>query len=331
MKIVYPDLFNKFHCIASACSDSCCIGWEVDIDPFTMSIYENAEGEFGRRLRANIAHDDCDHFILKGERCPFLNEKNLCDIFINMGEDALCDICSDHPRFYEWFGDRTEKGLGLCCEEVCRLLFEREDKLCFVTEENDEEAEDVVLDKEFYDELLEARKTIFDLLQNRNFPIKERALKLLDSTEEDDGKAALEAILDFYFSLESIDESWKKSLRWACEHAEMLPDTDASSLNEVHYEHFLVYLIYRYYMKAVFDENVWEKLALTASAVVALRAVDLATILRKGDFTFADRVTNAKGFSKDVEYSGDNLAAFEGASENVLTPSLLAAAINYLF
>ncbi len=32
-------------------------------------------------------------------RCAFLNENNLCDIYIQLGEEALCDICTEHPRF----------------------------------------------------------------------------------------------------------------------------------------------------------------------------------------------------------------------------------------
>lgn len=331
MKITYPDFYNEFKCIASACSDSCCIGWEVDIDPFTMGIYESVEGEFGERLRVNIAHDECDHFILKGERCPFLNDKNLCDIFINLGEDKLCDICSDHPRFYEWFGDRTEKGLGLCCEEVCRLLFEKEDKLCLVTEENDDEDEDMELEQELYEHLLKERQNIFDLIQNREVSIKNRAMNLSGAEMKADGKEALKAVLGFYLGLESIDENWQKSLGWALQNIEKLPEADATVLSDIHYEHFLVYLVYRYYMKAVFDGCVWEKLALVISALVALRAADLAVLLQKGSFSFTDRVTNAKGFSKDVEYSGDNLAAFEEAAEDILTPETLAAALEYLF
>lgn len=331
MKIVYPDFYNKFRCIASACSDSCCIGWEVDIDEFTMSIYENAEGEFGERLRKNIAHDECDHFILKGERCPFLNSENLCDIYINMGEDKLCDICSDHPRFYEWFGDRTEKGLGLCCEEVCRLLFEKEDRLSFIIEENDEENEDVDLDEELYEKLLKEREGLLSLIQDRRRTFKARVLDVLGEVGEQDGKGALKDILDFYLGLESIDESWQKSLRSAREKAEKLTETDASILSEIHYEHFLAYLIYRYYMKAAFDGNRWEKLCLALSALVALRAADLALLHEQGAYSFADRVQNAKGFSKDVEYSGDNLDAFEDAAETLFTPKKLAAAINYIF
>ena len=28
----YPDYYEKFSCIAGACEDTCCAGWEIDID-----------------------------------------------------------------------------------------------------------------------------------------------------------------------------------------------------------------------------------------------------------------------------------------------------------
>ena len=30
-----PFYYKEFHCIADACKDSCCIGWEIDIDEET--------------------------------------------------------------------------------------------------------------------------------------------------------------------------------------------------------------------------------------------------------------------------------------------------------
>ena len=46
--------------------------------------------------------------------CPFFNSNKLCDIYIDIGEEHMCDICKNHPRFYEWFGDLKEGGMGLC-------------------------------------------------------------------------------------------------------------------------------------------------------------------------------------------------------------------------
>jgi len=74
--------------------------------------------------------DGTHMFILgRDERCPFLNDNNLCDIILTLGEDYLCDICHEHPRFYIEADGEYVKGYGLCCEEAARLiLFGRSDE-----------------------------------------------------------------------------------------------------------------------------------------------------------------------------------------------------------
>ena len=32
MLTVRPDFYDDFHCLASACRHSCCVGWEIDVD-----------------------------------------------------------------------------------------------------------------------------------------------------------------------------------------------------------------------------------------------------------------------------------------------------------
>ena len=119
MFTIKPDFYDSFKCIADKCTDSCCIGWEIDVDEFALEKYNNINNDFGKKIRSQIikSEDGSNCFALaENERCPFLNQRNLCDIIINCGEDHLCDICREHPRFYEWFVGVTECGLGLCCE-----------------------------------------------------------------------------------------------------------------------------------------------------------------------------------------------------------------------
>ncbi len=143
MKYHKPAFFDQFHCIGSACTDTCCAGWEIEVDETTAEGYLAEKGEFGDRLRREIGTEPGEYFFkLKNNRCPFLNKENLCDIFINIGEDRLCDICREHPRFYNWFGDYTEVGLGLCCEEAERLLFSDHRPLTFIEEVTQDEEEE---------------------------------------------------------------------------------------------------------------------------------------------------------------------------------------------
>ena len=144
MKYHKPSFFDQFKCIGSACTDTCCAGWEIEVDETTAEGYLTEKGEFGDRLRCEIGSEPGEYFFkLQNNRCPFLNKENLCDIFINLGEDRLCDICREHPRFYNWFGDYTEVGLGLCCEEAERLLFSDSKPLTFVEEVTQDEDDEL--------------------------------------------------------------------------------------------------------------------------------------------------------------------------------------------
>ena len=128
MKTFVPNYYKDFNCIANKCKHNCCIGWEIDIDEETLFKYENYKGKFSKKLMQGIEHnDDCAIFHLDGKgRCAFLNENNLCDIILNLGENSLCQICSDHPRFRNYYSDRIEMGLGLCCEEAGRIILSQD-------------------------------------------------------------------------------------------------------------------------------------------------------------------------------------------------------------
>ncbi|WP_125144452.1 flagellin lysine-N-methylase [Clostridium transplantifaecale] len=207
-----PDYFDRFRCTASACSDNCCIGWEIDIDEKTAGRYKNVSGELGKKLREMISWPGGEgiqteevqaeeppserkspsdreppHFILQGERCPFLDQDNLCEIIRELGEESLCDICREHPRYYEWFDGLTEKGVGLCCETAAGLILESSKKAEFVTE-LEELQESESWDEAFRDPLLAgllaARETAFELLQNREIPLNERLALYLMLSED---------------------------------------------------------------------------------------------------------------------------------------------------
>jgi lysine-N-methylase len=185
MKLRRPDFYRDFRCIAGACGDTCCAGWEIEIDSETAERYASVPGAFGEKIRADMGRDGEEQYFRLGEgrRCPFLDRENLCRIIQELGEEWLCDICREHPRFYQWFGNYTEAGLGLCCEEACRLLFEREEPLRFeILEENaeadEEEEEDILLEP-----LLHARETAFAIVQSRAYDLDRRIRALLHFAE----------------------------------------------------------------------------------------------------------------------------------------------------
>ena len=135
-----PDFYDRFRCRAAACRHSCCKGWEIDIDENTLDLYRSLSGSWKEKMDAAVVCDEYGaHFRLtEEERCPFLQQDGLCELIRAFGEEALCDICALHPRFYELAGPYELTGLGLSCEAVCDLLLSEEGELMLRCEETGE-------------------------------------------------------------------------------------------------------------------------------------------------------------------------------------------------
>ena len=95
-------------------------------------------------LRQNIKKYENDEedayeshgFILKeGRRCPFLNENQLCVIYQELGEQALCDVCTDTPRDFLEYGGARELALSASCPEAGRLIYRNKEKMKVVEKE----------------------------------------------------------------------------------------------------------------------------------------------------------------------------------------------------
>lgn len=130
-----PDYYEEFSCIADRCRDSCCIGWEIDIDEASMDYYKTVEGAFGERLKNEIYQSDDGEYrfcLKENSRCTMLNDRNLCDLYTALGEPALCEVCTDYPRVSTFYGNVMQRSLGISCEEVGRILFSRDEPVSFV-------------------------------------------------------------------------------------------------------------------------------------------------------------------------------------------------------
>ena len=145
--LITPSYYPSFKCKGSLCSENCCIGWEIDIDPLTEIRYGKAEGKIGEELRKNIVKDgEVSHFCLKDGRCPFLDGQNLCRLIIERGEELLCDICREHPRYYNRISSGAFAGVGLSCEAAAELILTEKEPLGFnlKNEATRKEAEELI-------------------------------------------------------------------------------------------------------------------------------------------------------------------------------------------
>lgn len=184
MVLRVPYYYNEFRCLANHCKDSCCIGWEIDIDPDTYEYYNTIKGEFGKKLKENIRAGREPSFRLKEGRCPFLDGNNLCEICTELGEESLCETCTEYPRFTLEYADVKEKCLALSCEEAGRLIFAQDNK-CTIKETYlpvvyDEDYEN----KELIPRLEKVRDHAIAIMQERALSIPERICFLLQFSEE---------------------------------------------------------------------------------------------------------------------------------------------------
>lgn len=186
----YPAYYEEFSCIADRCEDTCCAGWEIDIDDESYGRYMSVEGELGEKLRSNIKEYEGEEtdiyerhgFRLKeGKWCPFLDEKNLCILYRELGEDALCSVCTDTPRNYMEYGNVREVSVSASCPEAARLIYKNRNCITF-TEKTTEEplafpgGEEELAVAEW---IKCAEEKEIAILQNRERPLGQRILFFL--------------------------------------------------------------------------------------------------------------------------------------------------------
>ena len=363
MKIRVPEYFKDFKCIASKCEDTCCAGWGIVIDDATYDRYKNVQGEFGDRLRSEIVHEAGENiFVLKGNNCPFLNEEKTCDIYINIGEENLCYTCQQYPRYTEEFGSLREVGISLSCPEAARIMLNNSKKVEFELSENNEVVSSYNdINAQLFIELLQSRKIVMDIIQDRTIDLRKRAaLALLfvdeiqekiDESEIKEIKSVREKYLDKGFLEELINEleeyrdnegskyddmheyfkvfkdlkhitpddplGLNDALRyfWQTDEDEELYIIKHRQFEEYYndklykFENILVYFVFRYFMKAVFDYDVLAKIKTALVSYMVIRELAVVRYIENNEFTDEDMVDIAHTYSKDIEHLEENIEA----------------------
>lgn len=324
----YPDYYSEFKCIASECRDNCCIGWEIDIDDETFLHYKNCGGEFEKRVAECIRTDgDGVHsFILdERERCPFLNDRNLCDVYINLGSEALGNICTDHPRFRNFLSFGTETGIGLCCEAAAEIILGRRGGFSLDRSEPQSEDgfENAVLEvRGSAFRILSADGDVFDSLRKLCAAAK-RIQPLLDREQYDeihgictenaqsaDHEPSLEGLsadmIKMMGTLESISPEWDEMLAKISRYkGETKFDNETKFHINEELKQAAQYFVFRHFTEACDDGEIVSKAYFAQFGC----AVIYASWLAADCGSFGERADAAKLFSKQFEYSEENMGA----------------------
>ncbi len=297
-----PSYYSAFQCIADKCRHSCCIGWEIDIDSATYELYQR-EDEL--RKTVELREDGPGFALCADGRCPHLNADGLCRIILLYGEAYLSEICRSHPRFFNKLPNgRIEAGLGIVCEEACRMILEDGERFSLSKIEDacgacDDEGDG------------------YDALSQRD-----RMLAMIEASGSySEGVAALRAAfhisalsfpdrwLDRFLSLEILDPEWKGLLlsmkgRLFCVH-----DGYEDRCGK-YYRRLLMYFIYRHVSVAKSEQELRARLAFSLLSAAVIRSLFEEAAEGEGqawDACAPDRLIDfARRYSSEIEYSEDN-------------------------
>ncbi len=310
MDIFFPTYFKRFQCIASACPDSCCKEWTVDVDAKSAQYYRALSGALGDRLR-QVLQDTEDGTIMTitNGRCPMWQQNGLCRIQAELGHDALCQTCRDFPRIRHDYGDFMELGLELSCPEAARLILTCEDWELEIEQQPGGESPDY--DTAVMEILRRSRREILAFLKNSPYSLPETlAVILLYSHhvqgEIDGGQPAvlqpnqllaqakslpknknLATLFAFFSRLEILTPQWKILLTQCPQNIVWSPSL----------KYLTRYLIQRYWLQAISDYDLICRTKLIVSACILVCALG------------GKLLQAAQLFSKEIENDPDNIEA----------------------
>lgn len=192
-----PLYFNAFQCIGSNCEDNCCIGWDVEIDKKTFHKYQAVKDAELSKLFRNSIYENPDSYdrnvdfatveLAKNNRCPFLNEAQLCKIQAKLGHAYLSNVCAAYPRYANEVNGVIEYSVNVSCPEAARLVLTSQQGLSFTSEQQSISPNTIINfvltttdhnGNSMVKYFVELRNFTISLLQNRKHPLWERIFML---------------------------------------------------------------------------------------------------------------------------------------------------------
>lgn len=294
-----PSYYKNFKCIAGACPDSCCQGWEVDADIQSLDYYKNLNGDIRKRIDSVLDSDEFGNTIFRladRKRCPFLNNENLCDMHIAIGGEHTPYTCRMFPRFINDFGGTREMGISFSCPVASDMIWEQQEPLSFDDELNELPPELNDIDAQTYFYLTKARKKAFNIVQDRTLSVRQRLLNLLDFgveiqkdlEEYAEGNDDID-FFDVFHNPELINPEWNEKV----DNAKIKPVSD-----EIFNENIAGYFIFRYFLTAVNDYDVLSKIKMAVIGVL------IVTYLGEDSWTI-------HLWSKETEHSQYNMDRYK--------------------
>ena len=313
MQISKPNYFDAFRCIGGSCPDSCCKEWGVQVDAASAAYYRSLPGDLGDKLRSVLVDEDGETVMtIENGRCPMWRADGLCRIQAELGEAALCKVCTEFPRLTHDYGDFKEYTLELSCPEAARLIFAAQPGPMVTTEAPGGEAAEY--DAEAMAILKATRSVALEILSDPGYSVPQAlALTLLygyqaqaeldgEESRPFHGDSALESVREFlkptenslpefYLTLEILTDTWKNRL--------LAP---TPGVWQEGYRNLARYFVERYWLQAVSDYDLYSRVKFAIVSCLLVRQLG------------GDLQETAQLYSKEIENDADNVDAILDAA-----------------
>ncbi len=182
---------DAFQCIGSSCEDTCCAGWNVQIDAPTIAKWSSSEStsHYKKHLRivdsGNLVPQEAEIQLEKNGNCPFLDAEKLCKIQKENGHDYLSHVCRSFPRSRNSFFGMREESMSLACPEAARLILNAVEPIEIGFKEEKVTQPDVINmnlpSRDLFGEIdvanaWEFRSLIMKIIQNRSITLENRLI-----------------------------------------------------------------------------------------------------------------------------------------------------------
>jgi lysine-N-methylase len=169
-------------------------------------------------------------------------------------------------------------------------------------------------------EVYRLRDEAFRIVQDRSLPLRVRMHRLLDLGDrvqkklvgaaapaedpwDEELPTAREALFERMQALEPYDDTWPDTVR-------LLDDASLEvNLDEIDgmYENLMVYFLYRHFARGALDGKLSARVKFCAVSVWFICLMNTHCLHTTGEFTPWDRIVCTKDYSKQVEYSAENM------------------------
>ena len=219
-KWIFPEYYQHFSCKADKCRHTCCSSWRIPVSRAEYNALNNMECSEDLYRRVQMAFedpdfitDDCFRYISFNwlGQCP-LQDKGLCSVHREKGEQFLPKICRLYPRSLKRISHFNVASCSSSCEAVLELLYDSasmnivEGYLDLQPEIHyDTEPEDVRQIKLFQDMLKDRSTTLAQCIHDICLIINEKQFREDYDSDDDPVAQALKLLKQFSHSNDRLE------------------------------------------------------------------------------------------------------------------------------